>query len=185
MTSSHGQLSASESHTLESATTMMKVTTDEGTATTPTISINFPSSGASFVWTTSFQVSTDVGPDNINPLTGAIGIVPTSGIQLPEFAYAPWRVPPPACRSMRPKLGRLYPQAPITVTAQDNGTNTSMFCQIMPCQAGFPASSCSSTNTFSVNAGGEIQYSLTQMIPPPPRASSFGQAGTTLTCQNP
>jgi hypothetical protein len=63
VTISHGQLSASESNTLESETKITKVTADEGTATTLTITINFPASSGSstgFVWITSFQVSTDV-----------------------------------------------------------------------------------------------------------------------------
>jgi hypothetical protein len=158
-----------------------------GAAINPTININFPASSGSsagFVWTTSFQVSTDVGPDNVNPLTGAIGIVPTSGTQMPEFAFAPVACTATSLQVYAAEVGPLYLQAAITVTAQDNGTNTSMSCQLTPSQGSLPASSCSSTNTFSINAGDEIQYSLTQISPPPPGTSSFGQIGTTLTCQN-
>jgi hypothetical protein len=156
-----------------------------GTATTPTININFPASSGSsagFVWTTSFQASTDRGPDNINPLTGAVGIVPTSEIQLPEFAFAPVACTATSLQVYAAEVGLPFPPGQIIVTAQDNGTNTSMSCQLEPSLPGFlPASSCTSTNTFSVNAGDEIQYSLTQFFPP--TLGTFAQVGTTLTCQ--
>ncbi|WP_158789026.1 DNRLRE domain-containing protein [Granulicella sp. L46] len=156
-----------------------------GTATTPTININFPASSGSsagFVWTTSFQASTDRGPDNINPLTGAVGIVPTSETQLPEFAFAPVACTATSLQVYAAEVGLPFPPDQIIVTAQDNGTNTSMSCQLEPSLPGFlPASSCISTNTFSVNAGDEIQYSLTQFFPP--TLGTFAQVGTTLTCQ--
>jgi hypothetical protein len=159
-----------------------------GTATTPTININFPasrSSSAGFVWTTSFQASTDLGPDNVNPLTGAIGIVPTSGTQIPEFEFAPVACTATSLQVYAAEVGPLFLEGLIVVTAQDNGTNTSMSCQLEPSPPGLlPASSCTSTNTFSVNAGDEIQYSFAQVAAPPTGTISFAQVGTTLTCQN-
>ena len=132
------------------------------------------------------------GPPRPRPLPtlDRITSIPLQGPSAPyphqEPRYLPpWQVPPPAYRQVYAvEVGPLYAQAPITVTAQDNGTNTSMSCQLIPSQAGSPAASCS-TSTSSVNAGNENQYSLTQIIPPPPGTSSFGQVGTTLICQNP
>jgi hypothetical protein len=156
-----------------------------GTATTPTININFPASSAGFIWTTSFQAPTDFGPDNVNPITGAIALVAGSGTQTPEFAFAPLACIATSLQVFAVEVGTPSLQGPIVVTAQDNGTNTSMSCQLQPNLPGSTASTCSSLNTFSVNAGDTIQYSLTQIFPPPTSTTAFVQVGTTLTCQAP
>jgi hypothetical protein len=154
-----------------------------GTATTPTINFNFPASSAGFIWTTSFQAPTDFGPDNVNPITGAIALVAVSGTQTLEFAFAPVACTATNLQVFAVEVGAPSLQGPIVVTAQDNGTNTSMSCQLQPNLPGSTASTCSSLNTFSVNAGDEIQYSLTQTSTPPTGTAAFVQVGTTLTCQ--
>jgi hypothetical protein len=156
-----------------------------GTATTPTININFPagsgSGGGGFVWTTSFQAPADMGPDTVNPLTGAIAL----GTQTPQFAFAPMACTAASLQVFAAEVGPQVPPGPILVTAQNNGTNTSMSCSVEPNPPGFfPATSCTSTATFSVNLGDEIQYSIIQPFPPQTGDGAFVQVGATLTCQN-
>jgi hypothetical protein len=147
--------------------------------TTPALTINFPASSG-FVWTTSFPGPTDSGPDNVNPLTGAIGLVPASGVtQTPEFAFAPV-----ACTASSLQVytaAEEFAFGFVIVTVKDNGINTSMSCGVgfPPPPPGLPFS-CSSTSSFIVNAGDEIQYSIET---PGGQPGSLTQIGATLTCQ--
>jgi hypothetical protein len=156
--------------------------TIDNSTTTPSVSINFPST-TGFVWTTSFP-STDQGPDNVNPLTGAIGRVPVPGA--PQTQDAPVACTATSLQVYGAVIGTStnpLPPAPI-VTVQDNGTFTAMSCLISfppSTLPGAPSSTCSSSSLFSVNAGDEIQYSVSQVGLVQP-GFSF-QIGTTLRCQ--
>jgi Collagen triple helix repeat (20 copies) len=156
--------------------------TINNSTTTPSVSINFPST-TGFVWTTSFPAPTDQGPDNVNPLTGAIGLVPALGItQTQEFAFAPVACIATSLQAYGGEIGFSPLPFPtqVTVTVQDNRGGTAMSCQLSLPPGQLGSSTCSSTNRFSVNAGDEIQYSVSQTSPVP---GVLLQLGATLTCQ--
>ncbi len=167
--------------------------------TTPSVSINFPST-IGFTWTTSFQATTDFGPDYANPLTGVQSR--TGPSQVPQFAFAPAACTANSLTIYATSVGYNPTSNVVIVTVQNNQqvpmpvpAATSMSCAVVlapPLVNQEATASCTSAALFTVATGDQIQYSIIQTGPPTPGVGYPGQEfpspgytriGATLTCQ--
>jgi hypothetical protein len=156
-----------------------------GTATNPSIDINFPASsgGTGFTWSTAGPNSTDSGPDIINPLnwTNSVGPGAANG---PQGGYA---FVPTACSVKSLFVAGINVTDPgytgadtVTVVVQHNGTSTSMSCAVAIAngQSTSTTTCLTTSHTFSVAVGDTLSYSVTQT-----NSNPYEQLGTTLVCE--